>query len=174
MDDHDPDYEEDLKKEKKRRKRRIYGKVTGLVVMGIFIMIVSIYEARFYHLLFYYIAGFGYIFFLGYRLMKEIGELRSLMDDMLLEDDDILKYNARVGSEIIRIPIDKVEKVYYNIEELPRTLYIVYNDDGNLRAENFYKTRIKQKEDFIDLMESRELLNREPISFDTLKEIIES
>ncbi len=170
----DPDYEDDLKKEKKRRKRKMYGKLTGIVVMSIFILVVSIYEARFYYLLFYYIAGFGYIFFLGYRLMKEIGELRSLMDDMIIEGDYILKYNAKISSEITRIHIDDVEKVYYNIEELPRTLYVVHRENGDLKAEHFYKTRMKDKERFIDLVDSKNLLIEEPISFETLRDMIES
>lgn len=174
MKDPDHNYKEDLKKEKKRRKRKMYGKVTGLIVMGIFLGVVTYYETRFYYLMFYYIAGFGYIFFLGYKLMKDIGSYRSLMDDLLIEGDYIVKYNARIGSEIMRIPIDKIEKVYYNIDELPRTLYVVYKEDGYKRAEHFYKTRIEEKEKFIDSMEDRGLLKRETISFDVLKEKIES
>ncbi len=170
----DPDYEEDLKKEKKRRKRQMYGKITGLIVMGIFIVVVSLYEDRFYHLMFYYIAGFGYIFFLGYKLMKDIGQFRSLMDDMLVEGDHILKYNSRIASEITRIHIDDVEKVYYNIEELPRTLYIIHKENGDLRAEHFYKTRIQDKERFMELVKNRDLFIEEPISFETLKGMIES
>ncbi len=174
MDDLDPEYEEDLRKEKKRRKRRIYGKIAGLVVMGIFILVVTLYEDRFYYLLFYYIAGFGYIFFLGYRLLKEIGQYRALMDDMLLEGDNILKYNAKIASEITKIDIDDIEKVYYNIEELPRTLYVVYKENGNLRAEHFYKTRMVNKENIIKTFEKRKILEREPISFETLQGMIES
>ncbi|MFO7792257.1 MAG: hypothetical protein R6W73_04640 [Candidatus Saliniplasma sp.] len=170
----DPDYEEDLKKEKELRRRKMYKKIIVMVLMGSFIGVVTLYESRFYYRLFYYIAGFGYIFFIGYRLMKDFGNYRSLMDDMLLEGNSIIKYNTRVGTEIMRIPINKVDTVYYNIKELPRTLYVVYTEDGYKRAEHFYKTRIKEKEKFIDLMEDREMLKKEPISFDTLKEMIES
>jgi len=170
----DPDYEEDLKKEKKRRKRKMYGRVAGIIVMGIFIAVVTFYETRFYYLLVYYIGGFGYIFLLSYRLMKEIGKYRSLMDDMLIEGDHILKYNTSIATEIKRISINDVKRVYYNIDELPRTLYVVYKNEGDLMAENFYKTRIEDKDKFIKMMEDRNLLDREPISIETLQGMIES
>ncbi len=170
----DPDYEEDLKKEKKRRKRKMYGKATGLIVMGIFLVVVTYYETRFPYLVIYYVAGVGYIFLLAYRLMKEIGEYRSLMDDLLIEDDHILKYNTSIAAEIERISIDDIKKVYYNIDELPRTLYIVYENDGDLMAENFYKTRIEDKDKFITMMENKNLLEKDPISFETLRGMIES
>lgn len=172
MIDTDLNYEEDLKKEKKRRKYKIYGKLSGLVIMGVLIVMVYLTEPQ--YSLVYYILAVGYIVFITYKLLKDIDAYRSLMDDLLIEDDHIIKHNEDLNSEIMRIPIHKIKKVHYNIEELPRTLYIVYEEEGNLFAENFYKPRIEEKKRFIEMMEEKGLLVKDPTSFKTLKEEIES
>ncbi|MFO7991973.1 MAG: hypothetical protein R6U61_06750 [Thermoplasmata archaeon] len=172
MDDIDPDYEEDLKKEKKFRKYKIFGKLAGIIIMVGFI--IWIYLTQPSHTIVYYIIAAVYMVYTTYKLLKEMAQYHALMDDLLIEDDHIVKYNDSIKREIMRIPIQKIKKVYYNVEGLPRTLYVVYKKDGNLLAENFYKTRIKGKKKFIDMMEKKGVLIEDEISFDALKEMIES
>ena len=95
------------------------------------------------------------------------------MDDLLIDKGDIIKYNALQRSEKARISIDEIEKVYFNITDLPNTFYIVYKREGNTYAENFYKERIEHENKFYGLIEDKDLINEEPISFRELKEEIE-
>jgi len=168
----DTDYEEDLKKEKKRRKFKMYGKLAGLIIMGALIIMVYLQKPDYYRI--YYIVAGVYIVYISYKLIHEFDEYRSLMDDLVIEKGHILKYNSDVDREIMSIPIQKIKKVYYNIEELPRTLYIVYKKDKKTLAENFYKTRIEEKEKFLEMMDRKDLLVEDTISFKKLKEKVES
>lgn len=172
MTDTDLEYQEDLKKEKKRRKFKMYGKLSGLVIMAVLIVLVHLQKPDYYRI--YYMVAGVYIVYIGYKLVHEFDEYRSLMDDLVIEKGHILKYNSDVDREIMSIPIQKIKKVYYNIEELPRTLYIVYKKDKKTLAENFYKPRIEDKEKFLQMMERKDLLVEDSISFKTLKEKIES
>lgn len=172
MIDTDLDYEDDLRKEKKRRKFKMYGKLSGLVIMGVLLIMVYLQKPD-YYLIYYVVAGV-YIVYITYKLLKDFDEYRSLMDDLVIDEDHILKYNADVDREIMSIPIQKIKKVYYNIEELPRTLYIVYKKDKKTLAENFYKTRIEEKEKFLKMMSRKDLLVKDPTSFKKLKEKVES
>lgn len=171
MDDIDPDYEEDLKMEKKRRKYSMYGNIAGLIIIIGFI--IWVYLSQPSHTIFYYIIAGAYIVYTTYKLMKEMAQYHALMDDLVIEDDHIVKYNDAIKREIMRIPIQKIKRVYYNVEGLPRTLYIVYKRDGSLMAENFYKTRIEEKKKFLKMMKKRGLLVKDEISLDSLKEMVE-
>lgn len=169
----DADYKEDLEKEKRKRKTKIYRDILGISLMLVFVVVVSFYEQRYYYRMFYYIASIVYVVVISYFLLKRISKYRGLTDDLMLKDGDIIKYNSHQDKEKRRIPLEQVKNVYINIEELPRTLYVVYSKNGDIYAENFYKTRIKNEDKFFKAIEKRDLKREDSISYDELKEMIE-
>lgn len=167
------DYEELLNKEKRRRKIKIYRDVIGILIIGGF----SIYLYFFGHGLSYRMIviyfSIAYIIIVGILLFRKLAKYQSLMDDLLIDKGDIIKYNALQRSEKTRISVDEIEKIHFNITDLPNTFYIVYKREGNAYAENFYKERIEHESKFYDLIEGKGLIDEEPISFQELKEEIE-
>lgn len=170
----DLDYQEDLEKEKRKRKTKIYRDILGIILMVIFAVVVTFYEDRYYYRMFYYIASAVYVTLISYFLLKKISEYRGLTDDLLIKNGDIVKYNSHQDKEKLRVPIEQVKEVYVNIEDLPRTLYVVYTQDGETYAENFYKTRINNKDKFFEMIDERDLKKEDSISYDKLKDMIEN
>ena len=173
MEEPEGGYEELLGKELRRRKIKILRSLIGILLISGFAIYIYFFEPDFSHRWLVVIAALGYISIVGYLLIRKVAVYRSLTDDLILDEGTILKYNEDQQMEKIRIPLESVEKVHFNIKDLPHTFYVVYIKDGNKRAENFYKERIKDEDEFIEVINENNLVDKDPITFEELKEDIE-
>ncbi|MFP4050993.1 MAG: hypothetical protein ACLFVB_04560 [Thermoplasmata archaeon] len=165
-------YEELLEKEKNRRKSRMKKYQFGVFIVAILIGVAFFINIDWtYRIILIIVIGFhGTI--LIYLIIKNLSLYYSLTDELKIEGDHITKYNPDQDKYKIWINIDDIENVYMNIEKRPNTFYIVYEEDGERRAEGFYKERIPEEEKFFSLMEERDLMKNERISFPELKDIV--
>ncbi len=167
-------FQEKVKKERKRRKIRIFRHVAAILIMAAYLV---------YRFFFDWDTGlaavmlmaiaFLIIAYSAYSLYKDASAMSSLLDELHFEDGDIIKYNPNRKISKLRIPIENVEKVYFNIENKPNLLFVVYNSDIGKRAESFYKQRIRQRDKFIDMLKEKDLFRKDPILFKELKEEVE-
>lgn len=174
MEIRDNDYEELLAKEQKRRRIKIFRHSLGFAIMVFFVFYTFFSEYFDYYIrLLLMIGAIIYANYELYRLIKHIKAFLSLTDELHFEDGEIIKYNPDVRKTKKWIPIESVEKVYFNIVEKPNSLFVVFEKDGDKFAESFYKQRIQDRKEFIEVLKEKDLLRRESISFQDLKEEIE-
>ncbi|MFW5928687.1 MAG: hypothetical protein ACOCSL_05720 [Thermoplasmatota archaeon] len=165
-------YEELLEKEKNKRKSRMKKYQFGVFIVAILIGIAFFIDIDWtYRIILIIVIGFhGSV--LTYYIIKNLSLYYSLTDELKIEGDHITKYNPDQDKYKIWIKIDDIENIYMNIEKRPNTFYIVYEEDGDRRAEGFYKERIPEKERFFDLMEERNLVIEKRITYPELKDIV--
>jgi len=167
-------YEEMLAKEQKRRRIKIFRHSLGFVIMVFFVFYIYFSDlADFYIRLILMIGAVIYANYELYRLIKHVKAFLSLTDELHFEDGEIIKYNPDFRKTKKWIPIESVEKVYFNIIEKPNSLFVVYKKDGYKFAESFYKQRIKDREEVMEVLKERDLIRRKSISFQDLKDEIE-
>ncbi len=167
--------EETFKKETKKVRTKIMRDTVGFLIMIIFLIAVYIFRSRLsinFRLLL--ILGGSYLGYVTYQLYKRYRRYFSLTDELRLDGKDLLKYNPVQGKIKRRVPVENIKKVYYDIDEHPNTLYVVYNKKGQKGAENFYKNNLAEKEHIMDFFKKNELLVTEPISLQELKDKIEA
>lgn len=168
------DYEEMVNKEQRRRRIKIFRHLLGMGIMVAFVIYTFFSDYFEYYIRLLLIVGAVlYASYELYRVVKHSRAFLSLTDELHFEDGEIIKYNPDSSRTKKWIPIESVEKVYFNITEKPNLLFVVYEKDGNKFAESFYKQRIKDRSDFIETLKEKDLLRRESISFQDLKEKIE-
>ncbi|MFW6040922.1 MAG: hypothetical protein ACOC85_03715 [Thermoplasmatota archaeon] len=167
------EYDELLKKELKRRRIKMFKNLLSIILMGGFALYIYYFERGFEYRTIIIAFSIGYIIIISILMVKRYLKYRSLTDDLLLNGKTIVKYNAYQQIEKARIPIESVEKVYWNIKELPNTFYVVFQKNGERFAVNFYKQRIEEKKKFLEIIKKKDLLYKKTISFDELKEDIE-
>ena len=165
-------YEELLKKEMNKRKSNMKKYQFAIVIVAILFAVAYFINIDWtYRIILMVILGIHGTIFI-YLVIKNLSLYFSLTDELHIEGDKIVKYNPDQQKSKVWIKIDDIENVYLNIERRPNTFYIVYEEDGNRSAEGFYKERIPEKERFYDLMEERNLLIEDRISFAELKDIV--
>ncbi len=162
-----------LRKEQRRRKIKIFRHSLGVAIMVAFVIYTLFSDYFDYYIrLLLVIGAVIYASYELYKLTKNIRALFSLIDELHFDDGEIIKYNPNFRKTKKWIPIESVEKVYFNITDKPNSLFVVYEMDGNKFAESFYKQRILGREEFIETLKEKGLFRREPISFHDLKEEI--
>ncbi len=167
------EYQDLLKKEMNRRRLVMLRYVIGIVVMIGLALWIIFYGERNTSSNLLLIVAFGYMVYANYRLVKEAKTYLAYLEELHFDDGEIIKYNPGINKTKKWIPIEKVEKVYMNIEDKPNLLFVVYRESEDYRrAESFYKPRIKDEEEFMDVIKKRSLLDEEAITFEELKEKI--
>lgn len=165
-------YEELLEKEKDKRKSRMKKYQFALFVVAILFAAAFFINIDWtYRIILMVVIGFHGTLLI-YLIIKNLSLYYSLTDELRIEGDKVTKYNPNQDKYKIWIDISDIENVYMNIEKRPNTFYIVYDEDGDRSAEGFYKERVPEKEKFFDLMEERDLIIEERISFPELKDIV--
>lgn len=171
----DDEYEELLEKELKERKIRIIKYIFEIVIMlglSIYIIFWSPRDTPWLILL-----GFSvvYVIFVNYRLVKGIKTYLAYGDELHFDEGEIIKFNSVLQKTKKRIPIEKVEAVYTDIQDKPNLIFVVHQEAKDYKkAESFYKQRINNKEEFISEIEEKSILKDEPMTFDELKSKIEA
>lgn len=166
------DYQERLKKEQRRRKIRMFRHSFGLILTVILLVYLFLFTNYSQQWMLLIVGGTIYIVYVLYKLVKEVKTFLALDDELHYEDGAIIKFNVRLKKTKKRIPIENVEEVYLNIEEKPDMLYVIYMEEGNKRADSFYKQRIKGRDDLMYELEKKSLLKEESISYDRLRELM--
>lgn len=167
------EYQELLEKEQRRRKIKMLRYLLGIIILAIFVFYTVFYTTLDDLWLLLMVGAVLYINYELYRLIKQIKAFISLDDELHYEDGEVIKYNARRKKTKKRIPIESIDEVYLEVEDKPNLLFVVYNEDGTVKADSFYKQRIKKREKFMDVLEKKSLLADEPIRFEELKEKIQ-
>lgn len=167
------EYQEKLGKEKRRRNIRIIRNSLGMSLMIIFAIWLYFFGPEEMYRMPLFAASVVIILYYIYKLSQELQVFYSLVDELHFEDGELVKYNPRLHKTQNWIPIESIEDVYFNVEDKPNLLYVVYSEDGDKKAESFYKQRIKDEEKVRKALEKRSLIVEEPIAFEELKEKVE-
>lgn len=166
------DYKENLEKELKRRKMRIIRDLGVVLLSIIFATYLFVFEGRTNVNMLLIIVLVGYAVITLYGLRKKLKLYYSYYDELRVKKGHIVKYNPKKGRVVLRIPFESITGVYTNIKNMPYTLYVLYETDGENKGEGFYKTRIKDEDKFNRFLKKRDLLNEEYFGLDDLMEII--
>ncbi len=162
-----------LEKEFKLRKAKIIRDILGAAIVGVFIVITFLYEMQLWIRTILVLFGALYLIFIFSRMKKSIDQYYALTEDLIIEDGYIIKRSGKVGIELLKVPFDDVIKVYTNIKNMPNTIYVLFEKDGELSAENFYKYRVKDSKELENVLKKRNLISDEPVSLEELKKVVE-
>ncbi|MEF8873707.1 MAG: hypothetical protein V5A88_03435 [Candidatus Thermoplasmatota archaeon] len=166
------DYEEMLQKEERRRKIKIFRHLGGIGLMAVVVIFLYLRIEGAVQIALI-VGAILYILYVLRALYKDASALFSLTDELHFEDGEIIKYNPEMRKTKKWIPLESVEKVYFNITEKPNLIFVVYTKDDWKRGESFYKQRIPEREKFIEAVKEKGLFENDPISFQELKEEVE-
>ncbi len=167
------EYETNLEKELKRRKVRMYRDIGVLLLSAIFAVYLFMFGEGSNVNILLILVLIGYSMITIYGLKKKLRLYHSYFDELRVEKRSIVKYNPKRDKVISSITFDSITKVYTNIKKMPYTLYVLYETEGEKKAEGFYKTRIKDEDEFRRVLKKKDLLNEEDVSVDDLMDIIQ-
>ncbi len=173
MVDKGSEYQKKLGKEMRRRRIKIFRHVIGIILMAVLIIwvVLSDYSGTAWFLLIG--LGIAYIIYVNYKLIKDVKTFFAYTDELHFEDGEIIKFNSALNKTKKRIPIENVEEVYFDIEDKPNLIFVVYSEKGGKWADSFYKQRIKGEEEFMEVLKKRSLVNEKRIMFQELKQKVE-
>ncbi len=167
-------YQELLGKEKRQKNIRITRYSIGLVIMVIFVFWLVFFGPTDMYRYAMLAVAIAYIVYALYRVLKGLNNLFSLTDELHYEDGELVKYNPKLRKAKKWIPLEKVEEVYFDIKDKPNLLFVVYRGKDGKKADSFYKQRIKDEEEFMEVLKEKSLISDESIKFEDLKKRVES
>jgi len=159
----------DLDKETKMRKIKVWRDIIALAIVGAFVVLTFYYAMQVWVRMVFVVLGALYIIYLSFRLKNAIDQYYALTEDLIIRGGHLVKVSPKVGVDLWEMPLDNVVKVYPKIKKMPNTLYVMFEKDGKMGAEHFYKYRIKDQENFEEILKKRDLLHDDYVSLDHLK-----